>query len=374
MIKNKKKVGIVSYNIHYRYSNYGSILQSYALQESIKAYTEYDPVVIDYCPPGFEKCCPLNPLEFTGDIERKYEERRIDIKGIAENEKKIKEFVNIRYNLSKGKYFSSNFNESWIKEDLNAYVCGSDAIWSTEFFGGFDSAFYGEYSCMKNRSFAYAASFGETSFDDKSRKKMLSYMNNFNMIGIRETIEINHIKKYTNKYIKRVVDPTLLLRVNDYLRIMSRQLIKEPYLLIYTRYNDENMNNFAKKIARDRRIKVISISLLVDKETDFTYLYKAGIEEFLSLIYYAEVIVTNSLHGTIFSVLMEKEFFSFPRIHGDRKIDEFLKMVNLKYRKMTGVTGIENYSLINYKEVRAILNEYRNTSIEYLKQALSQIP
>ena len=57
--KKTKRIGIVSYNIHYKYSNYGSVLQSYAMQEVLKLYTCCTPIIIDYCPDIFLKCFPL---------------------------------------------------------------------------------------------------------------------------------------------------------------------------------------------------------------------------------------------------------------------------------------------------------------------------
>ena len=71
--KKTKRIGIVSYNIHYKYSNYGSVLQSYALQEALKLYTECTPLVIDYCPDNFLECDPLNPLNITENIEQAIE-------------------------------------------------------------------------------------------------------------------------------------------------------------------------------------------------------------------------------------------------------------------------------------------------------------
>ena len=77
--KKTKRIGIVSYNIHYKYSNYGSVLQSYALQEALKLYTECTPLVIDYCPDNFLECDPLNPLNITENIEQAYDQQKIDL-------------------------------------------------------------------------------------------------------------------------------------------------------------------------------------------------------------------------------------------------------------------------------------------------------
>lgn len=370
MRNDKKKLGIVSYNIHYRYSNYGSILQTYALQEVLKLYSEYIPIVVDYCPKDFEKSNPLNPLGYTNNIQQKYKDKNIDLQAIIKNEQKIRRFIDTKYDLSRGSYFSSNFNEVAEEEKLAGFICGSDAIWSIEYFGGFDKAFYGEYPCMKNKTIAYAASFGETSFDEKTRNKMLSYMDNFRAIGVRETTEINFLKENTKKYVERVLDPTILLPVDRYVKMMSKPMIEGSYILIYSRQEDKRINELAKKLAEDKGFEIVNISLFIDRNLKAENQYQAGVEEFLSLIYYAKVVITNSLHGTIFSVMMKKDFFSFPRNHGDRKIDEFLKIMGLEYRKISDTNNEVQCNPIDYERIVPIIDYHRDRSINYLKKAL----
>lgn len=369
--KKTKRIGIVSYNIYYKYSNYGSVLQSYAMQEALKLYTCCTPIIIDYCPDIFLKCDPYNPLNVTEHVEQIYTQQHIDLKAIAENEQKVRKFIADRYCLSHGKYTSFTFNDSLLQEKIDGYLCGSDAIWSVEYFRDFDKAFYGCYPCMQDRTIAYAASFGETVFHENLRDKMLLRMKNFKAIGLRELTEFKSIAQHTKLHVERVLDPTLLLPAEKYKTIMSERIIKEPYLLIYSRQKDKNMYNFAKKIAEEQKIAIVNISLHEDADFDCNYKYNAGIEEFLSLIYYAEIVITNSLHGTIFSVVLQKEFWTFPRINGDRKIDDFLALLNLKYRKVDDMrkTTILQQS-IDYQKVTILLEKYKEKSIRYLKYAL----
>lgn len=366
--KKTKQIGIVSYNIHYKYSNYGSVLQSYALQEALKLYTECTPLVIDYCPDNFLECDPLNPLNITEDIEQAYAQQHIDLKAIAENEEKIRHFIAARYHLSNGKYTSDTFNDSLQQENLNGYLCGSDAIWSIEYFKHFDKAFYGDHPCMQGRTVSYAASFGETVFDEKLREQMLLRMRNFKAIGLRESTEFDVITKNTDVHVEQVLDPTLLLPAEKYQAIMSERIIAEPYLLLYSRRQDTKMYDMAKKIAKEKGLTIVNISLHTDADFGCIYKYSAGVEEFLSLIHYAEIVITNSLHGSIFSVILRKQFFVFPRIHGDKKIDKFLTLLNLEDRKVVDAEQeIPWQQQIDYKSVMSLLENYREKSIHYLK-------
>lgn len=369
--KKIKRIGIVSYNIHYKYSNYGSILQSYALQETLKSYTDCTPLILDYCPDNFLECDPLNPLNMADHIEQAYAQQQIDLKTIAENEQKIRHFIAANYNLSNRQYTSDTFNDSLQQEELDGYLCGSDAIWSIEYFKHFDKAFYGDHPCMQGRTIAYAASFGETVFDDELRSQMLQRMKNFKAIGLRESTEFDVITKNTDVCVEQVLDPTLLLPAEKYQTIMSKRIIAEPYLLVYSRRQDSNMYDLAKKIAKEKELTIVNISLHTDADFDCNYQYCAGVEEFLSLIHYAEIVITNSLHGTIFSVLLQKNFLVFPRIHGDRKIDKFLTLLNLEDHKVVDTAQeIPWQQPIDYKSVMPLLENYREKSINYLKYAL----
>lgn len=374
-VNKMKRIGIVSYNMHYNYSNYGSILQTYAMQEAIKLYSDdCTPVVIDYCPDNFFYSNPKNPLGLAGDIEQMYKQQNIDLKAVIENENKIQYFFHTKYNLSSHKYNSFNFNDSLEQECLAGYVCGSDAIWSIEYFKGFDRAYYASHPCMHKKSIAYAASFGETIFNEVLRAKMLSHMRNFNAIGLRESIEINTINMYTDIPVMRVLDPTLLIPTEMYKSIMRPQIINEPYLLLYSRRYNQQMNDIAKEIAGERGLAIIDISLYTNNDLNCKNQYCAGVEEFLSLVYYSQIVITNSLHGTIFSILMNKDFFVFSRIHGDRKIDELLSLLDLESRKVTGGNAEMFWNkCINYIDVSVLLDKYRKDSINFLKMALKHL-
>lgn len=372
--KDLRKIGIVSYNMHYNYSNYGSALQTFALQEAIKLYIDKCvPVVLDYCPDAFKDSNPRNPLSIKKNIEDYYTKQNINIKAVAENEDKFRNFFNTKYNISKHKYNRNNFEDSLLLENLDGYICGSDAIWSIEYFKCFDDAYYGNYPCMrKNNTVAYAASFGETVFDNELRKQMLTRMKNFRKIGLRESTEMDVIKQNVNVDVERVLDPTMLLPIQLYKNIMSPRLICEPYLLIYSRRYNEKINLIAKQIAEKKKWKIVEIGLRESEEYQHEMMYSAGIEEFLSLIYHSEIVLTNSLHGTIFSIIMKKNFWVFPRVHGDKKIDELLYLFNLEKRKISEYDECMQYSdIIDYDKVHMIIEEKKKESINFLVDALS---
>lgn len=369
------KIGIVSYNMHYNYSNYGSILQTYALQEIIRKKMGIESVVIDYCPELFRNSNPKNPLDFIQNRKSEfYKACEILLNDIEQNEMKIRRFLSERYNCSSKTYYKENFQKTLEDEQLVGYVCGSDAIWSYDYFQTFDDAFYGNYRCMQQSyTISYAASFGETIFSEDQRKMMLKRMKNFKAIGVRESTEITEIVKSVDVPVRRVLDPTFLLCLEDYKQLMAPKEISDPYLVVYSRRYDPKLYETAKTISHKYGLKIIEISLDIRNAKRNIHKYSAGIEEFLSLIYYSDYVITNSLHGTIFSIIMSKNFYVYPRVHGEIKIKELLELLNISERKLEEPIKESEIISIDYNLVHPILTEEISASIKFLHEALSPI-
>lgn len=369
------RIGIVSYNMHYNYSNYGSILQTYALQQTLRDKTEIEPVVIDYCPESFRNSHPGNPLSSIQDRQSEfYKACKFLLKDIERNEMKIRRFLSERYHCSSKTYYKENFQKTLEEEKLLGYICGSDAIWSYEYFQTFDDAFYGNYSCMRQSyTIAYAASFGETIFSEDQRQMMLKRMKNFKAIGVRESTEITEIAKAVDVPVRRVLDPTFLLDLEEYKQLMAPREIPAPYLVVYSRRYDPKLYKTAETISRKCGLKIVEISLDIRNVKKNIHRYSAGIEEFLSLIYYSDYVVTNSLHGTIFSILMKKDFYVYPRTHGEIKIKELLELLNISERKLTEPIKESEITSIDYDLVHPILAEEISASIKFLHDALNPV-
>ena len=370
-----KKIGIVSYNLHYNFSNYGSILQTYALQNSIRHFSDIEPVIIDYCPEKFRLSNPANQLSIIKDQSSDlYKACVLLEKDIQENEKKIRDFVDRNMNVTKKTYYPENFDRSYIDEGLSGYICGSDAIWSIEYFGSFDNAFFGNHLCMKNSyTISYAASFGETVFSKTTREQMLNRMKNFKMVGVRESLEIDTIRETVDVPVERVLDPTFLLSIDAYKKLMLPNSITKPYLLIYSRKYDSAMYETAQRIAEKYNLIIVEISLDIKDCQRHIIKYSACVEEFLSLIFNAEFVVTNSLHGTIFSIIMGKNFYVFPRLHGEKKILEMLELFGITERFMFSAIDKQGIKEVDYYSVNSILDAERDRSKAFLKKALDNI-
>ena len=368
-----KRIGVISYNIYGNFTNYGSALQSWALHQAIKKIGGYSPVLVDYCPDVLLDKDPLNPFKNMWDKDDEAKKMcELTLPAIKENYYKFDTFYTNQFTRTKNKYTSKNFEEVIEDEGISGFVCGSDTIFCMDEFG-FDDGFFANYECMKKNSVAYAASFGDPTLSEENCAILNQRLQNFNALGLRENQMISYVKENIRVPIQRVVDPTLLLTTNDYDNIAISERIEEvPYLLYYSRRYSPVMEEYVEKLAKNKGWKIVEISLrAINAEKGHRMMYEAGVEEFLSLIKYAEYVVTNSFHGLIFSVQYKRPFVVFSREQCNNKIDEILNLFGLKDRML--VTGTERFQeTINYDEVNERIKSERTKSIDFLKREINE--
>lgn len=361
----------ISYNIHCNFTNYGSALQTWALSQVINKLG-HKPVLVDYCPDCLKDKDPLNPIKNmwdTDEVRRRMCE--LSMPAIRINYEKFERFYTERFHRTRKVYTKENFNDIVRDEKIDGFVCGSDTIFCVDEFG-MDDGYYANYSAMRNGySIAYAASFGDSHFDDATYRMLDDRLGNFKALGIREGQMIPYIKEHSSTPVRQVLDPTLLLSREDYDRLaFADRLEPEKYILLYARRYNEKMFEYADRLAAEKGCKIIDISLMAANADRHRMFYEAGVEEFLSLVRHTEYVVTNSYHGMIMAVHYRRPFVIFSREQCDTKIDEVLKLFDLKNRKM--VTGEETVTgYVDYDVVHRRIQDAAKDSVEYLSNALN---
>lgn len=371
-----KRLGTISYNIYCNFTNYGSALQTWALHQVIKKYAGdiVRPVLVDYCPDVLINKDPLNPFENMWDQDE--ESRRmceLTMPAIRVNYEKFDRFYHKRFERTKKKYTSKNFDQIVKDEKLEGFVCGSDTIFCPDEFG-FDDGFYANYDCMRKHSVAYAASFGDPHFTEDTYAILNQRLLNFNALGLRENLMIPYVTEHTVVPVQKVLDPTLLLECGDYDQIAEARLENEKYLLLYARRYNPKMESYAERLAKEKGWKIVEISLRAtnaEKENRRMF-YEAGVEEFLSLVKYAECVITNSFHGMIFAVQYRKPFYVFSREQCDTKITELLALFGLSDRIITAENQKDKpLEQIDYAAVHGRITDKREQSLKFLHLELT---
>ena len=287
---------------------------------------------------------PLNPFGAMWDKDEVSKKMcKLSLPAIRENYYKFNSFYTNKFYRTPKKYTSANFNEVMEDENLSGFVCGSDTIFCMDEFG-FDNGFYANYDYMRKKSISYAASFGDPTFTEEKYRRLNELIPNFLSFGLRENLMLPYIKEHTTVPVQRVVDPTLLHTSEKYDTLAyPERLEKEKYLLYYSRRYSPAMEKNTQKIAKKHLRKIFHIiHKTTNAEKGHRMFYEAGVEEFLSLVKYAEYIVTNSFHGMIFSVQYRKPFVIFSREQCNNKIDEILDLFGLKDHIL--VTGDEIFN------------------------------
>lgn len=189
---------------------------------------------------------------------------------------------------------------------------------------------------------------------------------NIDTISLRESYATKYTQQFTEKPVVNVLDPVFLLTEKDYLPIISKRMIKRPYVLVYfpLEFNNSIIKR-AKQYAESKHLKIIELSRYPWEKFRHKTIMDAGIEEFLSLIYNADCIFSNSFHAVCFSIIFKKEFYAFDRKTG-MKIYDICERLGLQERFVSST--FQEMSPINYEEVYLKLNLCRQSSIDFIEK------
>lgn len=280
-------------------------------------------------------------------------------------------YLNKHCRLSKPIYSHQNFSEYCPPADI--YITGSDQVWNSKHNQGFDNRYF--FAGIDGPKIALSSSIGRTEIDDNEKALFNKYLSNYTSISVREESAIELLKSIGISS-TLLLDPTLLIQKSDWTNYMSSRIVKDRYVLLYLPYNIVNKQiiiDSAKKLAEDKNLKIITFSWTIANESyaDKTIKF-ANPGDFLSLFYYADYVITNSFHGTAFSINLNKQFWVFQPSAFSTRIDSILNLTGLKKRMLSGTLKDENLSPIVYDDVNTILESERKKSIDFLKTALQK--
>ena len=367
-----KKIGILTFH---KSINYGSVLQAWALCTALK---EYNISIINYEPDVYKQNYGLVSL----DKGLKYNINRL-LNYIAIN-RQIHGFAEFRHKYLPltQKCTSLDISENTFAK-FDAIITGSDQIWNVHAEDA-DDAFFLPYN-INAKKIAYACSINNTDFTEKRcDEKLKKWISDYDFISIREKSGADKVSHFLNgeKIIYTVLDPTLLNTKDAFDAITNNRIVKSPYIFLYNVWSGKEAVKAAKKISEitklpvytammDSRIKQI---LCAEKqgirvETRFT-----SPKDFLSLIKYSELVVTDSFHGTAFSLIFEKKFVcinptdKFGHLKNDERITNILDITNLKERYIS-MDDIDNFDF-NKKIDYTTVTQKRMKEAERCKKLL----
>ena len=381
-----KKIAIVT---GYHIKNYGSALQAFATQKMLddnhieNECIHYEKkTTISQILRVFNK--PLLKAKMATIKKQKYAKKHYETFGkfLKTRNEKFDEFVKTKFKLSKTYNGYQELKEG--TKDYKAFLLGSDQVWNPMNLG---SHYYTlEFVPDNITKIAYAPSFGVSTIPKHQIEQTKKYLSRIEYISVREKKGQEIIKNLIGRDVPVVVDPTLLLTLQQWQTIYPKERkVKDKYIFCYFLGTNSLHREFANKLSKETGFKIITLPHMDEiVEGDFNFgesLYDVGPIEFLNLIANAEYVCTDSFHGTVFSILHHKKFFTFSR-YAETKKDS----TNSRLTSLLGLLGIEDrlYTAkeepkkeikkeIDYTKVDENLRNIREKSIEYLMDALSKV-
>jgi len=237
--------------------------------------------------------------------------------------------------------------------EFDIYVCGSDQIWNPEIISEnrtIDPIYFLSFAGKKAKKISYASSVGHHNYTNKEKEEVANLLEDFELITTRENDGIKKLQEILpNRAIYHVLDPTLLLSKEEWLRALNIE-IKEPkekYILVYSVPRTELIKKAIDYYAKKLNMKVVAIDQMLfslSKKVD-EHIKDAGPKEFIELFSNASFVITDSFHGTCFAVNFGKPFVSMFIGEKTNRVISLLDLFNIDNRIVNDENEFEKINL-----------------------------
>ncbi len=357
-----KKIGLFTIYI----ANYGAVLQTYALQRFLRdKYDDLKVEVVDFyshTPYSIFKKASQNPIKNI----LKQSTRLLHYTELSSRNKRERLFISEEFILSRRYDSLEDLLDNMPQYDI--YLTGSDQVFNTN--SPYSPLFYQRFKINNGLKAAYAPSFGTSDFSDDYKRSILAPIKGFNFLSCREDDGAEMMSELLGHHVPRVIDPTLLLTKDQWATMMKAPVTSEDYLLVYDLNGGQKMINYAIYIAKEHGWKIWCIS----QHTELRYkgidkiIFDAGPREFVGLFANAQYVVTDSFHGTSFSIIFEKLFKTYIAVpRASRRIVSLLKECGMESRIISKDSDFNSF--LSDKTVSADLTSFkllRSDSIKYI--------
>lgn len=379
------KIGILTQPLQ---SNYGGLLQNYALQQTlVKAGHEVE--TIDWeGGSGFHetlyriKIRVLHTLFPNKYPQLKYRPNKKERAIIQRN---TNHFINTYINHTEAIHSYEEFVKQASKGKYDAYVVGSDQCWRPCYNAFLPSMYLDFVQDKQVKRIAYAASFGTDNWEFTPQQTGVcsALAKKFNLVTVREDSGIMLCKKHLGVDATHVLDPTMLLTKEDYIRLIEAE--KEPKaegtLFNYILDPDERKSAFIQRVAEEKNLKSFQVLPKCQAENRTKEDIKKHIEDcvfpgvttWLRAFMDAEMTIVDSFHGMVFSILFNKSFWVIGNeSRGMSRFTSLLKMFHLEGRLLDAnhLDEVDLSQPIDWQDVNQNLKNHREMSMALLLKHL----
>lgn len=369
----KKQAKIIT--IHFG-TNHGSVLQAYALSNHLQSIG-FDAQIIDYVPKRYKMWNSL----YIGKKD-KYPMLAIlayyplYILKIVRIRKIFEHFLKRNLNITKRYSETEELSKNPPKADV--YISGSDQVWNDDYNEKNDFSYFLEFAPSQAKRIAYAASFGKKSLSQQDYiDNIKPLLERFDAISVRE-LDGQNILKEMEISSTHVTDPVFLLSREQWKAFANPVDAKKPYTLVYVMdglYTE--LLDYAQKLKEKtgNEIYVVAFKKIKNSQIDKCF-HLANPKDFVGLVQNADAVITNSFHGTAFSVLFQKKFITVGKTKYNSRMESLLGKLSLTDHYVT--TGAELsaekvYAMCQRNDidnVDEILQEWINDSKSFIEKAV----
>lgn len=371
------KIGIITLPLH---TNYGGILQAYALKTFLESLG-HEAVVLD----------PIEKMPAPGSLKAPFVYASRMLKRILKGDKGPEVFRELRFrrelplvgkNTSEfiGKYISPRLIKSYAdipKGEFDAFLVGSDQVWRPRFFPKIEDAFLAFAEDWDVKRLAYAASFGtdQLEFEYQQLEQCSELLKKFDGVSVREIGAVDMCSEWLDfENAVHVLDPVMLLDADRY-RDISKASCEHPAKgKILTYILDKSAHklsvvDFMKRVS-SKEVHDVSVRAY-DKSLPVSERVVPSLESWLAGLGDADMVVTDSFHGCVLSILMHKPFIVVENSYrGMSRIKSLLDMFGLDQRLVQGIDPEDDGEFFlsepDWASVEAVLNEKRAESKAFL--------
>lgn len=299
----------------YKHSNYGAVLQAYALQTYLKNNFPVDVKIVDFTTDKHLKEDSL--VKTSGSIPERIIIslcNLLHVRELKRRNSRIESFK--RDNYQQTNRFSTIEDLMKNNPAADIYITGSDQVFNPH--SQYLPVYYLGFAKRDGIKVAYAPSFGISNFSKQITDKISPYLADFDYISCRETVGADYIASIINRQVPTVCDPTLLLEPSDWAAIAQKPIYrKKEYILVYEINGGDKIIQLAKKISKEKGLPIVCITRKTHKHYNVDKIVRdAGPAEFVGWFKEASCVVTDSFHGTVFSWMFNKEFFYYLAYEG----------------------------------------------------------
>ncbi|MBU3180681.1 polysaccharide pyruvyl transferase family protein [Clostridium psychrophilum] len=365
------KVSIIT---RHAITNYGSLLQAFALQTVIENLG-YDVEIIDYIRHDedyknitdvlVKKSLKWNSNSITRFLYKSIQSPEYKLMGKAFKRYR-KQYLKLTNNYCSIKELEKN------PPIADIYCTGSDQVWGTIGEDIYDKVYFLDFVQNDKKCISYAASFGKSKIDENFKNMLKGSLKKYDELLVREDSALQILQSLNFKNSSQVLDPTLLLNNEQWDKYIGSKKINKDYVLIYQLHRNNKMDKYSKMFSKKTGLQLIRMTpSLHHIVRGGKVVFLPNIIDFLSYIKNAKYVITDSFHGTAFAINYNVQFIDIHPGETATRNQSILELTGLKNRMLANYNDFSYIDkMIDYKKVNEILTVERVKSINLLKESL----